>query len=155
MFNVMAMGDGSHRIEGPDDATVGWIRGRAIRFVGPDTVDAAMDVALPAHRALEAVLRRQYPGWPHYEPAADRLRLMHDGAYEWISDGTAPIARVVRPRGGGVADTLGLEFALPSYASEGVAVSAALALARVLAPHLARSVPEVAGTAGAAAHGAT
>lgn len=142
MLNVMAIGDGSHRIEGADGSTVGWIRGRTIRFNGPETVDAAMEIAVPAHRALAAVLRRQYPGWPHYEPAVDRLRILHDGAYEWISDGTAPIARVLRSSGAGA--PIGLEFALPSYASEGVAISAALALGHVLGPHLGLAAPALA-----------
>lgn len=135
MLRVMEMGEGIHRIEGPDGTVVGWIRGRTVAFRGFSDVDAALDAASPASAALEKVLRRQYPGWPHYEVAREKLRLVHDGAYEWVSDGSAPIARLIRPVDG-KRDDYGLEFALPSYASEGVAIAAAHGLYNALAGHL-------------------
>ena len=135
MLRVMEMGEGLHRIEGPDGTVVGWIRGRTVAFRGFADVDATLDAASPASVALEKVLRRQYPGWPHYEVAREKLRLVHDGAYEWVSDGSAPIARLIRPADGARED-FGLEFALPSYASEGVAIAAAHGLYIALAEHL-------------------
>ena len=139
MLRVMEMGEGVHRIEAPDGAVVGWIRGRTVAFRGFADVDAALDAAGPASAALEKALRRQYPGWPHYEVEREKLRLVHDGAYEWVSDGTAPIARLVRPREDR-AESYGLEFALPSYASEGVAITAAQSLWLALADHVIGSV---------------
>ncbi len=136
MLRVLGDGEGRHRIESADGVPLGWIRGRAIGFRGLPDETVAVRAAVAAVRALEAVLRREYPGWPRYEPRLDALRLVHDGAYEWISDGTAPIARLLRPGADAPDERYGLEFVLPSYASEGLAVSAAQALARALAPHL-------------------
>ena len=156
MLRVLGDGENRHRLEAGDGTRVGWIRGRAVAFVGLPSEREAVRAAVPASRALNGVLRREYPGWPHYEPALEQLRLAHDGAYEWISDGTAPIARLLRPPADVPADSpFGLEFVLPSYASEGVAVAAAQALARALAPHIdlaphARPSAPAAGVAGAA-----
>ena len=147
MLRVMEMGEGIHRIEAPDGAVVGWIRGRTVAFRGFADVDAAIDAAGPASAALEKVLRRQYPGWPHYEVAREKLRLVHDGAYEWVSDGSAPIARLIRPREDRDED-YGLEFALPSYASEGVAISAAQSLWLALSAHVAGTVGAIVPDAG-------
>ena len=155
MLRVMEMGEGVHRIEGPDGTVVGWIRGRTVAFRGFGDIASALDAASPASAALEKVLRRQYPGWPHYEVARDTLRVVHDGAYEWVSDGTAPIARLIRP-GDGPPDDFGLEFALPSYASEGVAIAAAHGLYIALAGHLDTIAADDAAPGGApAAHAAT
>jgi hypothetical protein len=93
-----------------------------------------------AWQALKSVLRRQYAGWPAYEPALDQLRLVHDGAYEWISDGMSPLARVLRPPADrAVAAGLAIEFVLPSYASEGVAVAAAQLMSQRLRDHVRRA----------------
>jgi len=80
------------------------------------------------------VLRRQYPGWPSYAPVLDEVKLVHDGAYEWFADGTSPIARLVRPQRRAYDLTFGIELVLPSYASEGVAITAAHAVGAALAP---------------------
>jgi hypothetical protein len=87
-----------------------------------------------AWHALDLVLRRQYPGWPSYTPALDELQLVHDGAYEWFADGTAPIARLIRPQRRAYDLTFGIELVLPSYASEGVAITAAHAVGAALVP---------------------
>ncbi len=59
----------------------------------------------------------------------------HDGAYEWFYDGTKAIARLVRPRPGARERTFGIELVLPSYASEGVAITASHGMARAIAPY--------------------
>jgi hypothetical protein len=143
MFRVLGDNEGRHRIESDDGAAIGFVRGRYINISGLAGESAAIRAAVPAARALEAVLRREYAGWPRYEPRLDALRLVHDGAYEWVSDGTAPIARLVRPRSN-ASERYGLEFVLPSFASEGFGVTAALAIAHALAPHLGLSVPPLA-----------
>ena len=147
MFRVLADGDDTHRLEDAEGVAVGWIRGRVIGLRGLDDEQQATAVAIAAWRALTAALRRQFGGWPRYEPALDRLRVVHDGVHEWISDGTAPIARLVREEHGAArershatahaaaqatthAGPLAIEFELPSFASEGIAVSAAQLMGR-------------------------
>jgi hypothetical protein len=134
MLRVLSDGDDRYRLENDDDVQIGWINGRAIGFRGFATEAEARDGAVAAWRALDLVLRRQYPGWPNYEPALDRLQLVHDGAYEWFADGTAPLARLIRPQRRAYDLTFGIELVLPSYASEGVAITAAHAVGAALAP---------------------
>jgi hypothetical protein len=126
MLRVFADGEEAHRLEGPDGTVVGWVRGRGIGFRGFGDERQAVAAAVAAWRALDAVLRRQFAGWPRHEPALDRLRVVHDGVHEWISDGHAALARLHRvddaPRSGG---SLAIELELPSFASEGIAIAAA------------------------------
>jgi hypothetical protein len=136
MLNVHMDGDDRHRLEDQAGAQVGWIRGRAIGFTGLATERDALRAAATGSRALQVALRRQYPGWPQYEPAFEALKLVHDGAYEWVSDGKVPLARLVRPGAGTAGARYGLEYVLPSFASEGVAIAIAQALAYALQGHL-------------------
>jgi hypothetical protein len=53
----------------------------------------------------------------------------------WYYDGTMAIARLLRPRRVGREESFGIELLLPSYASEGVAITAAHGMARAVAPH--------------------
>ena len=129
MIRIMADGESRHRLETDAGRHVGWIRRRAIGLRGLAPEGAAVHAATTAWHSLEAVLQREYPGWPRFEPAFDRLRLVHDGAYEWISDGRTPIARLHRPREGADA-SFAIEFVLPSFSTEGVAIAAALLMAR-------------------------
>jgi hypothetical protein len=133
MLRVLSDGDDRYRLENDDDVQIGWINGRAIGFRGFATEDDAKEGAVAAWRALDLVLRRQYPGWPSYSPALDELELVHDGAYEWFADGTSPIARLIRPQRRAYDLTFGIELVLPSYASEGVAITAAHAVGAALA----------------------
>jgi hypothetical protein len=139
MLRVLSDGDDRYRLENDDDVQVGWINGRAIGFRGFMTEGDAREGAVAAWQALDLVLRRQYPGWPSYTPALDALHLMHDGAYEWFADGTAPIARLIRPQRRAYDLTYGIELVLPSYASEGVAITAAHAVGAALASTTAPS----------------
>jgi hypothetical protein len=137
MLRVLGDGENRHRVEDDSGTPIGWVRGRAVGFHGLASEEAALKAVVDASRALEGVLRTTYPGWPRYQPSRTRLRLVHDGAYEWITDGSAPLARLLRIRGETPTDgSFGLEFVLPSYASEGVAVVAAQALGRALLPHM-------------------
>ena len=132
MLRVLSDGDDRYRLENDDDEKIGWISGRAIGFRGFATEEDAKAGAVAAWRALDLVLRRQYPGWPSDAPAMDELHLVHDGAYEWFADGTAPIARLIRPQRRAYDLTFGIELVLPSYASEGVAITAAHAVGAAL-----------------------
>jgi hypothetical protein len=139
MIRVLADGEQRHRLEDAEGRFIGWIRRRAVGFRGFSSEREAMTAAVDGWRALESVLRREYPGWPRFEPVFDELRLVHDGAHEWISDGRTPLARIVRPPADGGSDaSFAIEFVLPSYATEGVAMAAAQVVARALYDHAQR-----------------
>jgi hypothetical protein len=135
MLRVFSEGDAVYRLEDGTGARIGTIRGRAVSFRGFATEGAARDAAVAAWHAMNDALRREYPSWPRYDPALDRLRTTHDGAYEWFYDGTKAIARLARPSPVAREHTFGIELVLPSYSSEGVAISAAHGMSRAVAPH--------------------
>jgi len=82
--------------------------------------------------ALDAALERQFPGWPRHEPTADGIRLAHDGAYQWITDGERPLARLVRAPAPSSGAPFALEFVMPSFASEGAMIAVAGTMVRAL-----------------------
>jgi len=135
MLRVFSEGDDLYRLEDASGAHVGTIRNRTIGFRGFATEHHAREAAIAAWRAMTDALRREYPSWPRYELALDRLITTHDGAYEWYYDGTMAIARLLRPRGGDREPSFGIELLLPSYASEAMAITAAHGMARAVAPH--------------------
>jgi hypothetical protein len=138
MVRFLADGELRHRLEDADGNHIGWIRRRAVGFRGFQSERDAIDAAVDAWRALESVLRREYTGWPRFEPVLEALHLVHDGAHEWISDGRTPLARLARPTDSGPDTSFAIEFVLPSYASEGVAIAAAQVMARALQDHTQR-----------------
>jgi hypothetical protein len=135
MLRVFSEGDDLYRLENEAGTHVGTIRNRAIGFRGFATERDAREAAIAAWRAMTDALRREYPSWPRYELVLDRLTTTHDGAYEWYYDGTMAIARLLRPRRVGREESFGIELLLPSYASEGVAITAAHGMARAVAPY--------------------
>lgn len=146
MIRVLADGEQRHRLEDADGRLLGWIRRRAVGLRGFASERDAMTAAVDGWRALETALRREYAGWPRFEPALTRLRLVHDGAHKWISDGRTPLARIVRPPADRGSDaSYAIEFVLPSYASEGVAIAAAQVVARALQDHPRSWGPAVVG----------
>jgi hypothetical protein len=139
MVRILADGEQRHRLEDADGNHIGWIRRRAVGFRAFASESSAVAAAVVAWRALESVLRREYAGWPRFEPALDELRLVHDGAHEWISDGRTPLARLVRPPADAMSDaSFAIEFVLPSYATEGVVIAAAQIMTRALQGHAER-----------------
>jgi hypothetical protein len=143
MLSVHANGERSYRLENEARVQVGWIRGRAVGFGGIRSVEHALAAAPTGARALHAALRREHPGWPHAEPALHGLRLVHDGAYEWISDSAVPVARLLRgvPNAPALAP-FGIEYVLPTFATDGLAITVAQSMARVLQPILAFTLPQ-------------
>ena len=135
MLRVFSEGDDLFRLEDGAGTHVGTIRGRTIGFSGFETEHDAREAAISAWRAMTDALRREYPSWPRHELALDRLTTTHDGAYEWYYDGTMAIARLLRPRRGDRDPSFGIELVLPSYASEGVAITASHGMVRAVAPH--------------------
>jgi hypothetical protein len=136
MITVHADGDGRHRLEDAAGRPVGWVRDRAIGFQGLPGEGGALAAVVAAWPALTAALRRHYFGTPRHELAPDRLRVVHDGAYEWVTDGQRPLARLHRPPADLAGEDLAIEFVLPSYATEGVVVSVAQVVGAALAQHL-------------------
>jgi hypothetical protein len=133
MLNVLAQGDELHRLERFDGTPVGWIRDRTIGLHGAGDEQRAIAVTIAAWRALDAALRREYPGWPRYDPDVDQLRVVHDGRHAWIADATRKLARLLRvddARPG--AERFAVEFDLPSYATLGTLVTAAQSMSRAL-----------------------
>ncbi len=129
MITVTAQGDRRYRILDARGRAVGWIHDHAVGFQGWRRDADAIAAAESAWGPLEATLRRHYFGRPLRLAPEGPLRLVHDGAYEWVSDGRTPIARLHRGDGH---DALALEFVLPSYVTEGVVHAAAQVLARAL-----------------------
>jgi len=145
MLRVFSEGDDLYRLEDGTGSHIGTIRGRTLSFRGFPSEVAARDAAVAAWWAMNDALRREYPSWPHHELARERLGITHDGAYEWFYDGTRAIARLMRPRPGGREHTFGIELLLPSYSSEGVAITAAHGMSRAIAPYRDAMPSEAAG----------
>ena len=137
MIRVHADGDGRHRLEDESGRDVGWIHGRAVGLRGMGNEGRAMIAVGVLWPVFDSALRRHYFGFPSHEVSIDGLRLVHDGAYEWISDRQRPLARLHRPRAGQAHASFAVEFVLPSYANEGVIISVAQVMATALQAHLA------------------
>jgi hypothetical protein len=148
MFSVLADGPRRHRLAAGDGAEVGWIRGRAIGFRGFRSKSDVIAAASAGWRALHTLLHREYASWPRQVVDWERLRFVHDGAHEWVSDGHIPLARLqrlqrnldgARTEGAPVraaAHELAVEFVVPSWMDEAAMIPIAHALWNVLAPLL-------------------
>jgi hypothetical protein len=134
MLTVLSDGDGKYRLEDHAGTKAGWISGRAIGFRGFPSETTARDAAIAGWRALDATLRQQFAGWRKHEPAVDRLHTVHDGAYEWFYDGSSAIARLLRPQRRAYDSSFGIQFVLPSYATDAAMIAAALNVAVAVAP---------------------
>jgi hypothetical protein len=141
MFHIIGDGDRKYRIMLGDELAVGWLCDRAVGFRGMKTEAVAHQAAIAAWRAMDAVLTNHYAGWPRRDPHFDRMRITHDGAFEWFHEGTTPIARLLRPHRRAGNATFGIELVLPSYATEGVGVAVAQAVAQAIVPFITRSGP--------------
>jgi hypothetical protein len=135
MLKILRGSDNKHRLEDDSGEQIGWIAGSAIGFREFSTEFDAREAAAAARRSLDAVLSAHYPGWPRCELTADQLRTAHDGAHEWFTDGTIPIARLLRPHPRAYDASYGIEFVLPSFASDGMAVTVAHAVATAVMPY--------------------
>lgn len=139
-WKLVSLGDRKYQLEMLSGHVFGWIHGHVIRLLGLRDVNEALMSAPVLRRSLDDMLAREYPS--RYQPIRDfaDLRLVHDGAYEWIAAENVPIARVHRPPSGKSADGLGVEFVLPSYASERVTIACAAILADTLHERILSSV---------------
>jgi hypothetical protein len=129
-WRVVSLGDGKHRLESISGRTVAWLRGHAVGVDGFESTAEALAAAPRLRRIVDEILGRAYTARhrPVRLPAA--LQLVHDGAHEWVAADRVPLARVLQPRTMGVSnESVALEFVLPSFASEAVALVIARALA--------------------------
>ena len=133
-MRVLPDGENRYRLTGEDGRELGWIRGRAVRFLGFASADHVMAVAQRAWHALQAVLRREGAAQRRETGVLGALRLVHDGAYEWISDGRIPVARLHRPTRVGRQASFAIELVVPSNASHRLPIAAARAIADAVEP---------------------
>lgn len=138
MFKVFMDGnDGKLRLENERGQRVGWIWGQAIGFSGLPTANAARLAAVRAWPALETTLLRDYPGRVGRPINKSNVRVVYDGAYEWVADGNRPLARLLPPNTHrNSEDSFALEFLVPSYATHHVTIAAAHAMWEALAEHI-------------------
>jgi hypothetical protein len=137
MIRVMADGERHYRLEGEAATHVGWIRGQTIGLRGLRSEDEVLAGVALTWAPLDVALGRHYFGRLRRAVALNALRFVHDGAYEWISDGTVPLARVRRPPANQHDGDFAIEYVLPSYASEGALIAIAQLLGGVMQEFLA------------------
>lgn len=128
MLNVFETGEESFRLSNSNDEEVGWIRGDALGFTGFDTEDAAIAAALRGGDALRGYLERLSGTSEVIEESKGKVKLVHDGAYEWVTRGSTQLARLYRPEPDSAQRKRGVfavEFVLPSYVRSGTVISAA------------------------------
>ena len=140
MVAILAHGENALRLVNGAGQDVGWVRSRAIGFGGFRTNEAACAAAVDGARVLASCLKREF-GVAHLE-VTDRpgVSVVRDGATEWIVDGRTRLARLLRDIGAGHELEFAVEFLLPPYATEGVAISAAQIVYGVLGPGLTGSL---------------
>jgi hypothetical protein len=132
MLKVLADGAESHRLEDNTGRAIGWMDGLGIGFRGFASEAGAIAAVPDAWQALEVMLRREYAGWRRQAPVVERLRVVRTGDTEWVTDGHAYFARLHRPTSDGALTAFALEFALPSFVSQGTRIAAAHAVATAI-----------------------
>ena len=149
MVTVLAHGEDEFRLVDADDRDVGWIRERVIGFGGFVTEDGARAAALDGARVLASCLKREF-GVAHLELSdRPRMRTVRDGANEWVVDGRLRVARLLRVAGArGRGHAFAIEFLLPPYATDAVAINSAQVVYGVLRADLTGTLdPRVLATA--------
>ena len=137
MVTILQDGANCHRLENADGRQLGSIRNGIIRLRGLTSRKDAIIAAMIVWEALDATLAREFAARPRHRPVLGRLRVLNDGAYDWIADGVKPLARLLRmPMDRSADDTLAIEFVLPSSVSEAAAISAAELMANVFEDYL-------------------
>ena len=142
MLSVFETGEASFRLSDRHDEDVGWIRGGTLGFDGFDTEADAISAAVAGSEALRSHLERINGALDVVAAPTGRTRVVHDGAYEWVSRGTVPLARLYRPgRDGTVPKRRGhaVEFVLPSYVKAGSVITAAQVVHHAIAGRVSRA----------------
>jgi hypothetical protein len=148
MFSVLQDGPGRYRLKDGAGTDAGWIRGKSIGFRGLRNEAEAIVAASAGWRVLQSMLHREHAALPRQDVDWEGLRFVNDGAYEWVSDGRTPLARLYRTRHAaahGHAEgfsaawpprQLAVEFVVPSWLGDESVIPLAHALWHVLAPLL-------------------
>lgn len=126
MVAALAYGEDAFRLVNAAGRDIGWIRRRTVGFGGFVSEDGARAAALEGARALASCLKREF-GVARLELSdRRRLRAVRDGANEWIFDGRVRVARILPVESGrGRDQEFAIEFLLPSYVTDAVAINAA------------------------------
>lgn len=139
MITIMGDGNNGHYLEDADSRRIAHIRQRTVRLGGLESKTQAIAATAEVRRVLDAELTRHLPGWPSTVSVAEQLHLVHDGAYEWISDGQKPLARLVTAAfDGATYKPWSIEFVFPSYVNDGVLISSAHVMVGALQAFLQR-----------------
>ena len=158
MLSIFDTGDAGFRLANQWDEDVGWIRGSALGFDGFDSEPEALEAAVAGSEALVGYIERMLGTGPQLDKPRGRVRLVHDGAYEWVTRGVQPLARLYRPERDHAQHrrrrTFGVEFVLPSYVKPGAAVSASQVVYHAIGQRSAAGAPAASGTARGVAAGA-
>jgi hypothetical protein len=138
MFKVFIDGsDDRLRLEDFAGRKVGWIHASTIGFGGITSETMAQEEAVEGWLSLEKALQRGYPGRTPRSVDKSNVRLVYDGAYEWIADGIRPLARLLRPGTTRNPErSFALEFLLPSHATQHVTIAAAQAVLETLSRYI-------------------
>jgi hypothetical protein len=126
MLAVIAHGEEAFRLVDTTGRDVGWVRPKAIGFSGFASENAARGAALDGARALVRCLKREF-GVAHMELSDQpRARTIRDGGAEWVADDHGRLARLLRVENeDGCGPEFAIEFRLPPYAHDAVAINAA------------------------------
>ena len=137
MVAVIGSEEDSFRLVNKAGHDVGWIRPRRIGFGGFITEHGARAAALEGACALASCLKREF-GVANLELSdRPRVRIVRDGANEWVVDGRLRVARLLRvERERERNHAFAIEFLLPPYATDAVAINAAQIVYGVLSPLL-------------------
>lgn len=130
MIKVLANGEGRYQLQSRTGRSVGWIQGLRIGFGGFETPDEAMQAVITGWPAFESALAREYAGWPRRDVAPRAVEIERRQGGEFIVDGSQSLARLVRPSS--PSGDYAIELFLPSYATEGAAISVARSVALAL-----------------------
>ncbi len=143
MLTVFDTGESSFRLANRKDEDVGWIRGNAVGFSGMNDESEAMKAALAGADTLAAYLERT--GGPGSAPARSggRLKIVKDGAAEWVNRGQQALARLVRPSDD-QPGVFAIEFILPSHLKAGGAIGVSQILHKAISGEIAASSQPVA-----------
>lgn len=136
MLTVFDTGEASFRLANRKDEDVGWIRGNAVGFGGLPDESAAMKAAVAGAETLAAYLERT--GGPGSAPPRSngRLKIVSDGAGEWVNRGPQALARLLRPSDD-QPDSFAIEFVLPPHLKAGGAIGVSQILHTAIAGQLA------------------
>jgi hypothetical protein len=151
MFKVFIDGsDERLRLEDFAGEKVGWIHGNTFGFGRLPSEKTAIDAAVEGWQSLEEALQRGYPGRTARSVDKSNVRLVYDGAYEWVADGIRPLARLLRPwTTRNPERSFALEFLVPYHATQHVTIASAQAVLETVSryiPECSSEVPRLAAT---------